>query len=618
MIATSGTNPGATGGASSHNHSFGSHTHGTSHSHSWNSWPAYTSSSFPTDRSLGSSIAAANHTHSASDGGSSVTSSSSDGTVNYDSATTEPQHLEVIFIKSDGTPTGIPNGALAYYNSAAPSGWARYTTGDNRLLKGAATAGNGGGTGGSGNSHTHTSTGHTHTTGSHTHTVVAGAPATQAGGPAGTQSHADSSHSSNHNVTSGSTAGATSSSTAASSDAGDMTPPWTKMLLIENTSGSASQPATIIAIWDGTLASIPSGWLLADGNSSTPNLSNSKFVRSSDSNGNIGTTGGSTTHTHGGSHTHTSNVGSHTHTQGTTNQSGQIAEAWSGSFDAAPNHNHSDPGSSGAASMDYGSASITSGANGSNDPVFTGIAYIQGPSNQNPNAPTIMGSSPIPGSKPNKNATTITLQGTATDADASDTVQIDWDYSSNSGGAWTNIGTTSLGAQGATLSLSWTVSGLTALSTYRLRARTIDNGGATSSYTTQSSDWTLTSGCSPPVSGNLTIAASCAFPETVDGVDAGNITINSSVTLTINASQTVVFNSAQSITVNGSTAVNSTGQVRQTNLWMVDSDADGWPASATQTGQDSTPGGTYRRRNLLNSDRIIDCNDAASSSTNSC
>ena len=229
-----------------------------------------------------------------------------------------------------------------------------------------------------------------------------------------------------------------------------------------------------------------------------------------------------------------------------------------------------------------------------------------------------MGSSPIPGSKPNKNAGTITLQGTATDPDASDTVQIDWDYSSNSGGAWTNIGTTSLGTQGATLSKTWTVSGLTAASTYRLRARTLDNQGAASSYRTQSADWTLTSGCSPPVSGDLTIASSCAFPETVDGVDTGNITINASITLTINASQTVVFNALKSITVNGTTAVSSTGQIKQTNLWMVDADADGWPSTAVQTAQDSSPGGTYRRRNVLQSDRILDCNDAASSSTNSC
>jgi len=53
-----------------------------------------------------------------------------------------------------------------------------------------------------------------------------------------------------------------------------------------------TMPAGGIIIWTGTLANIPSGWLLCDGNNGTPNLVN-KFIQGvSTSATNPGTTGG--------------------------------------------------------------------------------------------------------------------------------------------------------------------------------------------------------------------------------------------------------------------------------------------------------------------------------------
>lgn len=80
---------------------------------------------------------------------------------------------------------------------------------------------------------------------------------------------------------------------------------------------SGGVPAGLIAIWAGTIATIPSGWNICDGNNSTPNLL-AKFVRGvATAATNPGTTGGADTHDHGavtGSHVlTTAEIPSHTH-----------------------------------------------------------------------------------------------------------------------------------------------------------------------------------------------------------------------------------------------------------------------------------------------------------------
>jgi len=63
--------------------------------------------------------------------------------------------------------------------------------------------------------------------------------------------------------------------------------------------GGASVPSGLIAMWHGTIANIPSGWLICDGNNSTPNLL-TKFVQGvATAATDPGATGGAATHTHG-------------------------------------------------------------------------------------------------------------------------------------------------------------------------------------------------------------------------------------------------------------------------------------------------------------------------------
>lgn len=119
----------------------------------------------------------------------------------------------------------------------------------------------------------------------------------------------------------------------------------------------------------------------------------------------------------------------------------------------------------------------------------------------------------------------------------------------------------------------------------------------------------------PSPGGNYTISSSCVFAGTnnVHGVDNGGMTINGGVTLTVAAGQTIVWGPGQSIIINGSIIINDTGQLKQTRIWMLDSDTDGYPSTTTQVAQDSSPGAGYRFRNALTSFTSADVNDSSGS-----
>lgn len=78
-------------------------------------------------------------------------------------------------------------------------------------------------------------------------------------------------------------------------------------------------PLGAIALWSGTLATIPANWSLCDGSGGTPNLI-ARFIRGAPAATDPGTTGGSDSHTHvsvtaAGSHTHTAQANAdHSHT----------------------------------------------------------------------------------------------------------------------------------------------------------------------------------------------------------------------------------------------------------------------------------------------------------------
>lgn len=62
----------------------------------------------------------------------------------------------------------------------------------------------------------------------------------------------------------------------------------------------AGLPSGGIIMWSGTLANIPSGWVLCDGSNGSPDLRN-RFIVGAGNQYSVGAVGGSTTHNHGGS-----------------------------------------------------------------------------------------------------------------------------------------------------------------------------------------------------------------------------------------------------------------------------------------------------------------------------
>jgi hypothetical protein len=261
------------------------------------------------------SISAITHTH-ASATGANATATNQNATVTLDTTSNDPPFVRVIWIKSDGTPTGIPSNAYAFFSSdTLPASWTRVQ--GNRFLKGAVAGGDGGATGGSSDAHTHTNTAHNHTQNAHTH-----AGATSAAGQAGSVVNSTpgvypkGAHT--HSVSLNS-ATATNQTASVTIQNGDGQPVFKKLNVINNGTGAVSFPNSIIALWGSTNASIPADWIRFTS-------MDANFLKGANADGesNI-TTGGAATHGH--------TADAHTHTQDTHNH-GSTAGNGSQDFDA--------------------------------------------------------------------------------------------------------------------------------------------------------------------------------------------------------------------------------------------------------------------------------------------
>lgn len=167
---------------------------------------------------------------------------------------------------------------------------------------------------------------------------------------------------------------------------------------------SSSIPSGIITIWSGSVSSIPSGWVLCDGNNNTPDLRN-RFIVGAGNKYAVGNTGGEEKHTltvaeipshnhsfSGSSHSHTlslsglktDSAGAHTHTFKTSTASGTWGDAMKGSdgstatTSSAGAHTHTITGS-GSISSATTSGSVGSTGSGSahnNMPPYYALCYI--------------------------------------------------------------------------------------------------------------------------------------------------------------------------------------------------------------------------------------------------
>jgi hypothetical protein len=136
-------------------------------------------------------------------------------------------------------------------------------------------------------------------------------------------------------------------------------------------------PSGTIVLWSGSIGSIPSGWLLCDGTSGTPNLRD-RFVVGAGSTYAVAATGGSANATLV-SHTHTASVTDPGHTHATTPSTslvGTVAGGHPGG--AAPN-----PGTPSTLTIntEFTGISVTNSTEGSsgtnaNLPPYYALAYI--------------------------------------------------------------------------------------------------------------------------------------------------------------------------------------------------------------------------------------------------
>lgn len=308
------TPPGTNGGAASHTHTVPTHVHSTSHSHTHTgATSAGVGSVNSSDGAVGTTAIPTTHTHTRGTTNT-VVADSGTATPSVESVPNDVSRLDFIFAESDGSPLGLPDGAVSLTADISLSGWSDYISPADYFLKGS-DPGAPGGSGASGalNGHTHALGAHTHGAApAHTHTATTDTLASNRSVFAGSQSALwTTSHS--HPITTSSiapgslTSGGSSPSGAAPNP---LLPPYRNLRLRENLTGGIDLPVGLICIWRGSLGSIPDNWQLCDGSNGTPDMFG-RYPRAAVTA--IGSAGGSSAgHTHTSpNHTHATTA--HTH-----------------------------------------------------------------------------------------------------------------------------------------------------------------------------------------------------------------------------------------------------------------------------------------------------------------
>ena len=306
-------------GFATHGHASSPHTPTqNAHTHTFTN-PGADANNTIISGTAGGSASDATHGHAGASSAS-TTASNNSVAITVDTASNDLSFVDVIWIKSDGTPSALPTNCLAFFASdSLPSGWSR-VNGD-RYLRGATSGGDGGATGGS-NTHVHTSPPHTHTQSAHSHAAATSSASDTSAFGKGSGSDVPSSAAHTHQVSlNGATA--TNQSVTTTIDAANHEPPFKKLNVVQPS--APSLPTDIICLWLGTNAAIPSGWLRftsMDG----------KWLKGAAANGESNVvTGGSSQHNHTASscqpiqnaHTHSAagdaSVGSTTAAPGVAN-----------------------------------------------------------------------------------------------------------------------------------------------------------------------------------------------------------------------------------------------------------------------------------------------------------
>lgn len=366
------TNPGTTGGSATHNHTSAAHLHSiASHTHTAGTAGMVTVGQ--TARNTGGAITSATSGHTHTTPTSTATAPNTDTAVaTWAAVASDPANFVVIFIESDGTPTKFPTGAIVLGNDGvAPPIGAQHTGSKNRFFKGAAAAGDGGGTGGAA-THAHGGVAHNHTgMPTHTHTQTSDAPSATELRPVGIGQQADPNHA--HAVTFVSANALSTNATSADTGTDNGEPAYKKVVAL--LLAAAGIDEGVIALWAGTLASIPTGWSLCDGSNGTPDL-RGVFPKMCDAVGEIGDTGGSAGHAHTSpaGHLHANSVHDHATSYG---GSDGTPITLTGTASNVPDHGHIHSAvTSSTHTADTGSTVQTAPSTADTQPPFSTVAFI--------------------------------------------------------------------------------------------------------------------------------------------------------------------------------------------------------------------------------------------------
>lgn len=383
--APTGVSPDATGGATTHAHASSAHNHGSlSHTHAGGA----TATEFTkTTAQGGGSALPSGHSHTHPTTGTNAIVTSSSDAATWQSATSLPSHYEMVFIRSNGTPAGIPNGACVFWNSATgATGWTQHVPSQGYHVRGAATGANPGTTAGS-NTHSHNANAHTHTL-THNHTGTTSGAASYSGSvgsmTGGGPDVGGASDSHTHVVGYGSASPALSNETSSVTGTDSGEPAYRVLPLMKNTSGGDKYDdlGLVIAMWLGLISAIPAGWVLCDGTNGTPDMRD-RYVKVATLMADFGTTGGSSGHSHTspGGHTHSTVAHAHGVSLATNNAGSATAGGGTPTTVAGPGaHIHPQTGTLSTATDGSGVTS-SSGvqdavSTASTEPPFRTVAFI--------------------------------------------------------------------------------------------------------------------------------------------------------------------------------------------------------------------------------------------------
>lgn len=379
--APAGQQPGTRGGAISHSHTLPVHNHDITHSHTFTgNTSAATGSATTGPNTAGTITALASHVHAMPASTSSTSLSSGDTAPTTVAVTNNLSRANILWIESNGSPAGIPNGALGLAGDLSLAGWTDYATATGRYLKGAAPGDDGNTTGTSSlDNHTHGINGHTHTGPAHTHTSSQTAFFNSTVAPTSGATNVLNNTTHAHTVTVASAAAASLASAnggiSGPTSAGTNEPPFINVRVKQNTSGGTSLPVGIIGAWRGSLGTIPEHFALCDGTNGTPDL---RARHPKGATTAIGTTGGSLApHTHSsGAHTHTTTGHSHTVTIGAATEGSIGRQAVATITATTATHTHTHGGT------DSTTPTVTSSSSGTlpgetAEPPHEEVAFVQ-------------------------------------------------------------------------------------------------------------------------------------------------------------------------------------------------------------------------------------------------